>query len=214
MPNRSYICFIKSGGISALRSVRGENIMKNNAVHLNENQLIRSVIAENDLSLAARNHLLTCPVCQEKKQQFEKELDRLGFMAKACVPMFRKKIPIFSQKKNRRLFRQIAVAGFATLILLTVGIFRDPLFKDSQENQMSQSQLIKEMEEDRKLMTEIHALEENPLPDFYMDISVESYGDMNDEFMEFVVPSKENQTEENGNREGPFGWYSQSFSAV
>lgn len=181
--------------------------MKDNPIHLDENELIWAVIAEDELRFGVRKHLSACPVCQKKKQQFEKELDRLGFMSENYAPMPRKKIPIISQEKSRVwLFRPVA-AGFAAVILLTVGVFWEPLFKGSQENQLAD--LIHEMEQDQQLMTEIRALEENLLPDFYMDISVESYGYMNDEFMEFVVP-----VEETRNREGPFGLLGRSLSAA
>ncbi|MDM8552789.1 hypothetical protein QUF72_22100 [Desulfobacterales bacterium HSG2] len=164
--------------------------MKIQTIHLDEEQLIRSVVDENDLSADVRNHLSACPMCQGKKQQFERELDTLGHMAKIFAPSPRESVT-YSEKPG--FFEKV---GFYPLLrpvlaaLLIFGIILPPaLLTISEEERMAR--LVEEMENDRQLMTEIRALEEDALPDFYQDISGEFYGYFDEEFVNFVAPMEE-----------------------
>ncbi|QTA90670.1 hypothetical protein [Desulfonema magnum] len=168
--------------------------MKSKTIHLDEDQLIWSVVDENDLAPAVRNHLSSCPVCQERKRHFEQELNNLGNMTKAFSPLPREK-PVPVVQIFRNWLRPAFVSGFA-LVLLIMGIWWSSPFPVSQENRMTQA--VGEMEDDSQLVVEIRVVEEYALPDLYMDIAGESYGYFGDEFLEFVVPLEENQIRSTG----------------
>ena len=165
--------------------------MKCKDLHLDEDQVIRSVVDENDLAARVRNHLSTCLVCQGKKQQIEQELRSLGRMAKEFAPLPQQKVRLpFDKSSSLWPWRPVFATGFAA-ILLIAGIWWSGLFTTSQEKMMAQ--IMRETEKDRQLMAEIQALEGYAPLDFYPDISTESYDGYFDEFLEFVVSLEENQ---------------------
>lgn len=164
--------------------------MNSKNLHLNEDQVIRSVVAENDLPATVRNHLSTCLVCQGKKQQIEQELSTLGRMAREFAPLPRREVrlPLY---KPRSLWswRPVFVAGFAA-VLLIAGIWY-ALVATSQEKMMSQ--IMWETKQDEQLMAEIYALEEYAPVDVYPDVSAEFDAGYFDEFLRFVSPLEANQ---------------------
>ena len=164
--------------------------MKSRNLHLDEDQIIRSVVDENDLAATVRNHLSTCVVCQVKKQQIEQELRSLGYMAKEFAPLPQQKVRPFHKTSSLWSWRPVFATGFAA-ILLIAGIWWYGLFTSSQEKMMAQ--IIRETEKDRQLMAEIQALLSYAPLDLYPDISTEFYDGYFDEFLEFVVPLEENQ---------------------
>lgn len=167
--------------------------MKSNDLHLNEDQVIRSVVDENDLSVAVRDHLSTCLACQRKKEQIEKELTSLCRMAKESAPLPRQEIRLPFHKPRLWSWRPVFATGLA-VILLIAGVWWYGLVTTSKEKMTAQ--IIGEAEKDRQLTAEIDALEEYAPYDFYPDISGESDPDYFDEFLEFVVPLEENQNKE------------------
>lgn len=161
--------------------------MKSKHIHLSEDQLIRFLTDEKE----SGDHLSACPECQGKKQQFEKELDKLGQMAKAFAPspqydtVFLKKTG-FSEKTVYHPFRRSVFAAGFVIVLLVTGIWWSVQNDISSEPQLAG--IISEMEKDQKLMSEIYEMGEYAPPDLYLEISGESYGYFNDEFLEFVAP--------------------------
>ncbi len=165
--------------------------MNSKNLHLNEDQVIRSVVDENDLPATVRNHLSTCLVCQGKKQQIEQELSTLGGMASQFAPLPRREVrlPVY---KPRSLWswRPVFAVGFAA-VLLIAGIWWYALVTTSQEKMMSQ--IMWETKQDEQLMAEIYALEEYAPVDVYPDVSAESDAGYFDEFLRFVSPLEVNQ---------------------
>ncbi|CAN2039806.1 Zinc-finger domain-containing protein [Candidatus Magnetomoraceae bacterium gMMP-15] len=165
--------------------------MKYKNIHLNEDQLIYAVIDENDLSAREYNHLKQCFNCKKRKDQFKQQLSSLGEMANSFVPARQKIYPVFQE--NRRKFRifntwkPAFAAGFAA-ILLFLGIWN--IVYQTPSSEVMIAQLIQEMVEDQELLSEVIELEEY---DFYIDISGENLNTFSDEFMDFIVPVKENQ---------------------
>ena len=165
--------------------------MNSKNLHLNEDQVIRSVVDENDLPATVRNHLSTCLVCQGKKQQIEQELSTLGRMAREFAPLPRREVRLpFYKPRSLWSWRPVFVAGFAALLLIA-GIWWSGVFTTSQEKMMAQ--IIRETEKDEQLMAEIYALEEYAPVDVYPDVSVESDIGYFDEFLGFVSPLEVNQ---------------------
>jgi hypothetical protein len=78
-------------------------------------------------------------------------------------------------------------AALVIAVLWHVPALRSPSVEDGNTIAM-------EMEEAEALMTEIAVLVDNPLPAVYLDISAESSTGPDEEFIEFVVPSVENES--------------------
>lgn len=160
--------------------------------HLNEDQFIRAMVDENDLSDTERNHLSECPLCRANILEFENLMNNFRVMAKTFAPLPKKKIvlPEFPGFfRYPRLLPLFATASVILLLLLT-GIFRsDPRpVRHGEET----AGIILEMEKDEQLISEIRELEDYPLSEnLYPEIFAEPAEYFNDEFLEFVAPSEE-----------------------
>ncbi len=165
--------------------------MKNKDMHLNHNELIVSVVDENDLTSGNREHLFTCSICKGEKERLEKELKNFGRMAKKFAPLPRKKIILFPEtSQNSWLRRPVYAAGFAVALLM-IGLWWYQPVQIPQKNMTAELSL--ETEKDRQLMTEIFALEDNVLPDSCLFVSEEDYSYLDEEFMDFVIPVAKTQ---------------------
>ena len=54
--------------------------------HLDEDQLIRAIVDETDLSPSVRDHLSSCPLCRAGMEQIEQDLTDLGKVAERLAP--------------------------------------------------------------------------------------------------------------------------------
>jgi len=169
--------------------------MKNQDIHLNEDQIIRAIVDENDLTTFERNHLLKCSLCQKEKQGFEQELNRMGEMSKELVPSPRRGfIPVVQESRSLFRWQPVLVTGFV-IVLLLIGIWWTSIFTRFQEN--GSMHIAQKMGSDQQLMAEITFIEDYALPDSYLDIignsnddDYDDYDDdyYDDEFLEFVLP--------------------------
>jgi len=171
--------------------------VKNQDMHLNEDQIIRATVDENDLTTSERNHLLKCSLCQKEKQEFEQVLHRVGAMAQELLPSPRRKSIHAFQKSSRSFRWQPALVTGSVLALLLGGIWQSSLFKRFQEN--VSVHIVQNMESDQELVAAVTLVEDYALPDVYHDIigmaDEEDYADYDDyddydddEFLEFVLP--------------------------
>lgn len=158
--------------------------MKESNMHLNEDQIVLSLVDENDLSEDMKNHLLACPECQEKKTALISELKNLGKMAKGLTPLPKRK-PALPVRKSRRFGLGLPVVAAGCAAALVIAFLWNTIFFNQPPKQMT-ARLSTEVEADFYLMDDI--LEESALPDYYLDIAVASYSYFDDEFLEFVVP--------------------------
>lgn len=161
--------------------------MKDKSIHLNEDQILLSLVDVNDLSGDRKSHLLACSVCQERKAALMSELEHLGEMARAFVPLPQQKPALVIRESRHPGFRlPVFAAGFAVVLVIAC-LLSLVLFTDSSK-QMT-ARLSTEMEADLYLVDDI--LEESALPEYYLDMAVASYSYFDDEFLEFVVPLEE-----------------------
>jgi len=159
--------------------------------HLNESEIIRAVADHKDLDDETQSHLSLCPVCQKEKEEFEHKLNHLAYMTEKFAPLPRKKltIPLSSPVRILKPYNPswnrhpVFVTGMAVTLLLIVSSW----IMINNQGEIT-AQIIREMDEDQRLITEIQYLEENILPDVYTNISGESYGYFDEEFLDFMVP--------------------------
>lgn len=161
--------------------------------HLDEDQLIRAIVDETDLSPSVRDHLSSCLLCRAGMEQIEQDLTDLGKVAERLAPATHRKISLPVEKPSR-IYRWLhdwrissgAIAAVAVVIVMIwLSIPKTIIIEDTFD-------IMTEISwEDDDFMTEISALAENALPQVYLDITGESYSSLDDEFIEFVVPSAE-----------------------
>jgi hypothetical protein len=159
--------------------------MKDRESHLNEDDIIRAVIDQRDLTEEIKGHLLKCPLCQKKKLIIEQELKYLGRMAREFTPLPEKnRVDIFDHPVNKsfpyRLWRYAFVTGFVA-VLLIAGIWLYSPVKKIQEYRTGK--LIKEMQEDQVFIEDIQRIEEQAFYGFYSDADKD--------FLEYILPVKE-----------------------
>lgn len=153
-------------------------------------RVIRYVVDENDLDPEQRRHLRECPVCREELKQLDGGLRRLGHMAAEHTPepVRRPVLPVEGRELPHRpvLLWRLAWGtglGFALVMLIAVWtVFQSSI------SPVSYQDIAQEMAEDEMLLAEVLALEENPLPDAYREISPEETAGIDEEIFDFIVP--------------------------
>jgi predicted anti-sigma-YlaC factor YlaD len=157
--------------------------------HLEEDDILQAVIDDNDLSVLQQQHLVACPQCRTRKEQLENELARLGQLADRYAPEPQKRIMVAEQKVRppflnwRNAFSAAAVAA-VILVMWGTGLIQ-------KQQQGNIGNLAQDMIEAEKLMTQINMLVENALPQVYLDIVGETGLDLDEDFMDFLIPTNE-----------------------
>jgi hypothetical protein len=162
-------------------------ILKN--PHLEENDILQAVIDTADLPMEQQKHLVDCPRCRSQKERLEHELAHLGHLAERYAPEQKRHVRLPSQKKRSPIFSRrfvVSAAAVAAVFLVVWGTF---LIRSQQQG--SVGNLAKDMVEAERLMTEINGLVENALPQVYLDIVGETDSNLDDDFIDFLIPSNE-----------------------
>ncbi len=164
-----------------------------NGLHLKQDQVVRAVADEASLRHQLREHLSVCPQCRGEKDRLEESLSRLGQMAERFSPLSRRRVSL-PAGKARTSFRwswewraAFGVAVAVVFVMFVVG--GAALFRSIHQGRVGQQ--AQELWEPDPVMTEISRLSKNALPRAYLDISGESDSDLDEEFMQFIVPNTE-----------------------
>jgi predicted anti-sigma-YlaC factor YlaD len=165
-------------------------------LHLDEDQLLWAVVEENELPLPLQEHLSACPQCRANKERFDQDLARLGQMAERLAPLPRGPVSLPVEKPRGSTgwlwgWRAYASATVAAALVVIV-VWSSPMFRDTPGD--NGDMLAREMQEAEQFMAEVSMLVENALPPVYLDISAESSAEFDDEFIQFVVPSVEEES--------------------
>ncbi|MEJ2099173.1 MAG: hypothetical protein P8X68_04265 [Desulfobacterales bacterium] len=158
-----------------------------NELHLTENDILQAVIDDTDLSDRQKAHLAQCIHCRSLKEQLEKELARLGQLAKRYSPSPQRRITVFERKERSPFFAwrfALSAAAIVAVILVVLGTF---LIRNQQ--QRSIGNLAQNMVEAERLMTEVNVLVESALPPVYLDIIGETDSSTEEDFIDFLIPS-------------------------
>jgi hypothetical protein len=165
-------------------------------VHLGEDQLLGAIVDEGDLPSTIRDHLARCPRCLANKEKLEQNLMTLGRMAEIYSPMPRRTVSLPSIISNdgnrlwkgwRICFGTALAAALAAVVVFWPGL-EGPGHKDKID------MVAMETWEEEGFMTEINTLVDNALPAVYLDISGEGDTRLDDEFMQFIVPTAESES--------------------
>jgi len=167
-----------------------------NVQHLDEQQLIRSVVDASDLPDAVQAHLAECGRCLADRNSFELEMKTLGQKAEQLAPQPQRRIILPAPKTRKPFWNWLSwpslVAAAATVAAVLILVWGTNLVRNPSEP--GTENMTADMVESKKLMTEVNTLVDNALPPFYLVLSGENYADYNDEFYQFLIPTIEEKT--------------------
>lgn len=165
-------------------------------LHLDEDQLVKALVEEAELPLPLREHLSTCPQCRANKQMFEQDLARLGQMAERASPSLIRQVslPVGESRHSTGWWWgwRTSLGAAAAAALVVILVWGVPILRNTPLG--NGDMLAHEMQEAEQFMTEIDLLVENALPPVYSDISAESNTGLDEEFIQFMVPSIEEES--------------------
>jgi len=167
-----------------------------NVPHLDEDQLIQSVVDAADSPESVQAHLAECGQCTAGRNSFELEMTKLSQKAEQFVPKPQRRI-ILPVQKSKNPFRNLwdwrnLVAAAVTVTAVFILVWGTNLVRNLSEPGVENSRA--EMIEAERLMTEVNTLVDNALPSFYLVISGENKADYDDEFYQFLIPTVEDKT--------------------
>ncbi|MEA3435578.1 MAG: hypothetical protein U9R43_03875 [Thermodesulfobacteriota bacterium] len=173
--------------------------------HIDEDHLLQAIVDETDLPPSVREHLSSCPLCRKSMEQIEQDLNNLGKTARQLAPVTYRKISL-PVERPLKIYRwlhdwRISFGAIATAAVVAFVIWLSIpgtiLYEDTLDI------MAQVTWEDDAFMTEIGILTENAMPQVYLDIIGECYVGIDDEFIQFVIPSIEtNSLSQDSGRKG------------
>jgi hypothetical protein len=164
---------------------------KSKGSHLNEAQIYKAIIDESELLPSENEHLSVCSECRAELESFKKELKLLGQAAERFVPLPKNRMVLHEKAGKNSLFgRRTSFAAAITILFFVITMHSDStklLF--SNKTDLANSELYSE----DILMTEVNNLVENSLPAKYLFISGEEDTDYDEDFIDFVIPSVDDE---------------------
>jgi hypothetical protein len=167
-----------------------------NVQHLDDNQLIQSVVDVSDLPDSVQAHLAQCDQCLAGKNSFELKMTTLGQKAEQLAPQPQRRIMLPAPKSKNPFWNLLAwqnlAAAAATVAAVFILVWGTNLVRNLSEP--GTEKLTADMVESEKLMTEVNTLVDNALPPFYLVLSGENTAAYDDEFYQFLIPTIEEKT--------------------
>lgn len=160
-----------------------------NESHLGEDDMLRAVIDDNDLTTLQQQHLAECSRCRSQRERLENELTRLGQMAERYTPEPLKRITLAHDKVRSPFSIRGLVFSAAAVAAVIIVVWATLLIRNQQQGPVGN--LAQNMVEAERLMTEINGLVENALPPVYLDIVGDTNLKMDEDFIDFLVPINE-----------------------
>ena len=162
--------------------------------HLAEAQILQAIVDLSDLPDDQQAHLAACPVCVAQKDRLDRMLIQVGNMAKASAPaVMRRPVlpdrrPGFLQGKFFEAGPLVRIAVPALLVLIVVAVIL--VLKPDQDRYTAfvEEQMI----DSEQLLSDIDRLIENPLPQGLQTMISIAEIDPDEDFMEYIVPTTEN----------------------
>jgi hypothetical protein len=164
--------------------------------HLDDEQLIQSVVDASDLPGSVQAHLAECGQCLAGKNSFELEMTTLSQKAEQFAPQPQRRIMLPAQK-SKNPFRNLLdwhnlAAAAATVAAVFILVWGTNLVRNLSEP--GTENLTADMVESERLMTEVKTLVDNALPPFYLVLSGENNAGYDDDFYQFLIPTIEEKT--------------------
>ena len=160
-----------------------------NEPHLGEDDILRAVIDETDLSTIQRQHLANCSQCRSHRESLESELTHLGQLAERYAPEPLRRIKVAHDKVRLPFSIRGFVFSAAAVVAIIIVVWATLLIRNQQQGPVRN--LAQNMVEAERLMTEINVLVENALPPVYLDIVGDTNLKTDEDFIDFIVPINE-----------------------
>jgi hypothetical protein len=157
--------------------------------HLGEDHILQAVIDDTDLSTLQQQHLAECSRCQSHRERLENELIHLGQLAERYAPEPLRRINVTDDKVRSPLSIRGFVFSAAAVAAVIIVVWATFLIRSQQQGHIGN--LAQDMVEAERLMTEINVLVENALPQVYMDIVGETNLNLDEDFIDFLIPTNE-----------------------
>jgi len=161
-----------------------------NTQHLNEDNIIRSIIDLNDLSSVDKNHLTTCERCKEERQGLERHLNKINVLAREYLPVRNERLTVVQNFDRYRQGLFIVHPVIIAFCLVAIAVIWLPtpakLYKEYTDNLIIEKALA-----DKDIRGAIQELNEQLLTDLKVDVSENSDSSencVNEDFIKFIVP--------------------------
>jgi predicted anti-sigma-YlaC factor YlaD len=151
--------------------------------------MLQAVIDDTDLSALQQQHLAECSQCRSHRERLENELAHLGQMAERYAPEPLRRITVAHDKVRSPFSIRGFVFSAAAVAAVIVVVWATFLIRNQQESRVGN--LAQNMVEAERLMTEINVLVENALPQVYLDIAADTNLNLDEEFIDFLIPTNE-----------------------
>ena len=157
--------------------------------HLGENDILQAVIDDTDLPQSLKQHLHECSHCRMQKEGFEQELARFGQLARRYAPQPRRRVTIGADAVRLPLLNWKFAIGAAAVAASIIVVWAAVLIQRQPPG--SVGNLAQNMVEAERLMMEVDVLVENALPPVFLEIVGETDLNLDQEFIEFLIPATE-----------------------
>ena len=160
---------------------------KQNGFHLSEDQIYKAVIDKSQLLPSENEHLSDCSKCRTALESFQNDLKLIGQTAERFVPLPKRRKILYEKTDKNSLFGWgTSFAAAITILFFVITMHSDSIkLLFSNKTDIVNSEIYSE----EILMTEVNNLVENSLPAKYLFISDEENLDYDEDFIDFVVPS-------------------------
>ena len=163
------------------------SIHNTNEPHLAEDDMLKAVIDDTDLSMLQQQHLAECSRCQSHRERLENELTHLGQLAERYAPQPLRRISVADDKARSPLLTRRFTVSAAAVAAVIIVVWATFLIRSQQQGGIGN--LAQDMVEAERLMTEVNVLVENALPQVYLDIVGETNLNMDEDFIDFLIPT-------------------------
>jgi RNA polymerase sigma-70 factor (ECF subfamily) len=133
-----------------------------------------------------------CPQCRSQKERLENELARLGQLAEHYAPEPHRRITVAEQKVRAPFFNRGFAFSAAAVAAVIIVVWATFLIRSQQQGSIGN--LAQNMIEAERLMMEIDVLVENALPQVYLDIVGETNLNLDQDFLDFLIPTSDDPT--------------------
>jgi hypothetical protein len=173
--------------------------------HLREDEIVVAMVDPDDLSSARQNHLHHCHHCENARRRWEQGLARFGEHADHWTPSPLGPVSLSDRPVKIHGFgwnwawKGISAAAAVALVIMVVSLWPRPSTMGPPYTNRLAEKLPVETE---RLVSQVDALVENPLPAAYTALTGGNGSLLDDEFMNFIVPPVTEKVSHSDQRRG------------
>jgi hypothetical protein len=158
--------------------------------HLTEERLCASVVDEGLLTGEERGHLETCPVCASERRRLASGLSELSRQAARLTPGGPRRVDLPAVAHAHPMARLMGWSmglALASAVVLIAGALLLARLTSSPVS-APDATALEDAVQDAVLVTEVMALEDDPLPEPYNQLVPGAGRTLDDDFFDFLIP--------------------------